>query len=106
MNQTMIYNETPFIIPALHRHLLLNSGKGSKEETFTKEEKRLHEILSQIKGKGLFAVSIRTRLADRSMGSFRAMIKELNDQRLVAEKDLLRAIGSEAVTLIATIYNS
>lgn len=100
MNKTTAY-ENRFVIPALHRHLVNSSGQP--QETFTEKEQKLFKILSKTNGQTLIAISIRNRISSGSIRGFREMIKELNDQRLVAPNELIRAIGREAVDLIASI---
>lgn len=72
----------------------------------TGKEKKLYKILSEITGETIIGLSIRERLRSGKLGSFRHMIKELNDQRIDAKKALIRAIGKEAVELIERISSS
>lgn len=69
----------------------------------TAKEKKLFKILSETSDQTIIGLSIHSRLSGRSLGRFRDMIKELNEQRLVAKKELIRSIGSEAVDLIGRI---
>lgn len=92
--------ENHYVIPALRRHI---TNACRQQETYTKEEKRLREILQETNPKTFIGFSIHNRLSSGELGSFREMVKELNDQARVARKELIKAIGSEAVELIETI---
>jgi hypothetical protein len=106
MTQTTAY-ENRYVIPALHRHLLLNSGKGSKQETYTEEEKRLREILSKANSETIIGLAIRKRLSHRDVGAFRKMIVELQEQlRDCGRERMIEVLGIDAVKLLETISSN
>ncbi len=102
MNQHLLY-ESHYKIPRLVFHLGISSQKENKVVAISNDEQRLFKILSKTKGGTLIGISIRARLSSGGIRGFREMIKELNEQRIVARKELIRAIGSEAVGLIASL---
>lgn len=104
MNQNT-YNEMDNDLEMGCSNFLENSG-DSFFWGLSKKEKRLYKILSEITTETIIGLSIHKRLSNRDLGSFRNMIKELNDQRIDAKKALIRAIGAEAVDLIERISYS
>jgi hypothetical protein len=72
----------------------------------TGKEKKLYKILSEIESETQFGIQIRAGVSGGSLRDFRDLISELNDQRMVAKRELIKSIGAEAVDLIERISSS
>jgi hypothetical protein len=100
-NQSLYGNNTD------HRNSLPDNMGYSIQGKETNNEKyqRLYKILSQTDHDTAIGYSIREGLSGRNVGGFKKLITELKDQARDARKELVKAIGEEAVSLVESLSN-